>query len=213
MSDLQSFYQQLAQWEGKPAIALAAAWDAKDMNEITSDFQRAMDRSDLQDHGLAVPVSTSNQAVGNRMADFFASDIDPHLRRFKIESCPGPGYPDRRLVRNRDQRAFVLEMKATTDFDKKNGNRMVLTSASRKLRRYFPRPIRHLLATLCYRRAGGRIRLRFVRLDFLQPGTRVNIRLEASVSKRILAAQSGGTKSSILKFVSGRIKSDHPGSK
>lgn len=133
--------------------------------------------------------AVTNQALGNRFADVFCNRLGPHLRQYQIERCDGPGYPDRRLVRNRDGRAFVLELKTTREFFPKDDNRLVLTSNSDKLRRCFPEPVRHLWVTICYRRIRNRFRIRFVRLDYLKPSTPVQVRLEGSVSQRILSAQ------------------------
>jgi hypothetical protein len=192
MGTLRTFFQQLSRWEHKPVIRLAANWSPKDRKAITVDVKQAVDTSGLARSAFALPPAITTQAMGNHFADVFCERLGPHLRQYQIEGCDGPGYPDRRLVRSKDGRAFVLELKLTRDFDPRDGNRLVLTSNSDKLRRHFHGPVRHLLVTVCYRRSRGRIRVRFVRLDFLQPSTPVHVRLEASITKRILSAQRNG---------------------
>jgi hypothetical protein len=192
MENLSNFFHQLSRWEHKPVIRLAAKWSRKDRRAIAVDINQAVDSSGLAGSALALPLASTTQALGNRLADVFCERLGPHLRLYTIERCDGPGYPDKRLVRIKDGRAFVLEMKATRAFDPKDGNRIVLTSSTEKLRRHFTPPVRHLLVTVCYRRRRGRFWIRYVRLDFLQPWTRVHVRLEGSLTKRILSADRNG---------------------
>jgi hypothetical protein len=186
MSDLQTFFRLLSAWEGEPVLRLAKKWTDGDKKELKSSFRTAAARCRFGNCRLIVPASTSNQAVGNRVAEFFIAKMNQRLRRFWIERCKGQGYPDARLVHIRSRRAFAMELKATTSFDPRDGNRVVLTCASRKLRRLFRRAVPHLLATICYQRKGRQIRVLSVRLGFLQPRTRVKVRFEASLSKRLM---------------------------
>lgn len=135
---------------------------------------------------LPVSVCNTNQRAGNRVASAVAKQIGPKLRKFRLETCKGQGYPDMRLSRRRDGRDIALELKATRRFDPRSNSRIVLTSASRKLRKKFRCPTNHLLLTVCYRRNGGRFWIRGVRLDFLEPTTEVHVRLEASLSRKLL---------------------------
>ena len=80
-----------------------------------------------------------------------------------------------------------LELKATSCWNDKDTNRRVLTSSSKKLRQNFSSPIYHLLFTAVYNKNRDPITIDKIRLDFLEPTTRVNVRLEASVSHKILA--------------------------
>jgi hypothetical protein len=82
---------------------------------------------------------------------------------------------------------FPFELKATSDWNPNDSNRRVLTSSSQKLRRHFRHPINHLLATVVYHQEAGVFRLESVRLDYLNPDTEVSIRLEGSVSHKLLA--------------------------
>ncbi len=78
-------------------------------------------------------------------------------------------------------------MKATSDWNPNDSNRRVLTSSSTKLRAQFEAPIHYLLLTAIYRVEGGNARINGIRLDFLAPQTQVNVRLEASVSHKLLS--------------------------
>lgn len=80
-----------------------------------------------------------------RMSSFTAA---LKLRRFRMEPCVGAGYPDQRLHRIGTKRRFALEFKATRRFRPASTSRIVLTSASRKIRRAFRGPVSHLLVTI-----------------------------------------------------------------
>lgn len=78
--------------------------------------------------------------------------MNQHLQQYRIDACPGGGYPDKILVEIDSKRAFPFELKATSIWDVADSNRRVLTSSSRKLRKQFPGAVNHVLATvtLCH---------------------------------------------------------------
>jgi len=80
-----------------------------------------------------------------------------------------------------------LEVKATSNWNERDANRRVLTSSSKKLRAQFSDPIHHLLLTVLYSQNQSWVKIDTIRLDFLEPTTTVNVRLEASVNHKILA--------------------------
>ncbi len=108
------------------------------------------------------------------------------LKEFQLEKCVGAGYPDRMLVRHGHR--IALEIKATSDWNPSDSNRRVLTSSSEKLRRHFHPPIHHLLCTVFYSLKDDCAVIGALRLDFLEPDSIVNVRLEVSVSHKLLAA-------------------------
>jgi len=167
-----------------------AAWSSGDVEEIAEDFGAAFAAAGFGASPLAVGAATSNQSIGNKVAEFLVREMNQHLQRFRIEGCSGAGYPDKRLERQSGGGVFVFELKATSEFDPSDSNRIVLTSSSEKLRRYFRPPVLHLLATACYEQDGEEVTIQNLRLDFLEPSTPVNVRLEASVSQRLLARGS-----------------------
>jgi hypothetical protein len=187
MGDLAAYYRELAEWEEKPVVDLTAPWEKPHIQAIVDYFRVAFRMCNFNATSLAVPENLSNQAVGNRVAEFFVRFINRHLKAHAIDDCSGAGYPDKRLRGLAASSAFVFELKATSEFDPNDSNRIVLTSSAEKLRRHFRPPINHLLAAICYRQDGTQIRIQNLRLDFLEPTTPVNVRLEASVSQRILA--------------------------
>jgi len=193
MSNFSDYYNDLAAWEQKEAVPLIHEWNQNDVQNIANDFADAFRSCPFATTFLAVPPGTTNQAIGNKMAEFFTSHINQNLRAFQVEKCSGSGYPDKQLREIGPDRLFgtgrlfVCEIKATSHFDPKDSNRIVLTSSSRKLRSKFRPPLHHLLVTLCYVDHAGQLELKNLRLDFLEPKMEVDVRLEASVSQRLLA--------------------------
>jgi hypothetical protein len=90
------------------------------------------------------------------------------------------------VIKSTNQK-IPLEIKATSCWNPKDSNRRVLSSSSRKLRKFFQNPICHLLGTILYTVIGNGRQIDAVRLDFIEPETIVNIRLEAEVNHRLLS--------------------------
>jgi len=186
-SPLLDYYRELQRREGIEASDLVAEWDDAAVEEISSDFRAAVGRSQITQQVVPIRPGSSNQSIGNQVADFFTLQFPAFLTEHVIRACAGAGYPDKILVRRRDERAYPLELKATSGWNAADSNRRVLTSSSRKLRQQFRAPINHLLATILYAQRGNDWLVTSLRLDFIGPNTLVNIRLEASVSHRLLA--------------------------
>lgn len=107
------------------------------------------------------------------------------LNAWVFEKCAGSGYPDR-LLRNGALR-LPVEVKSTGQWKDADSNRCVLTSSSQKLRSRFKAPIYHLLLTVKFGRTDDHAVIENLRLDFLSSLTPVNVRLEGSVTQRLLA--------------------------
>lgn len=194
MNDLETFFGRLVVWEGQRPMPLVARWNPRDAEQVEAALRRAVNSCAFGSTPLRAGPSVSNQSIGNRLASFVSTEVNRHLKGFRIDRCRGPGYPDARLVRGNDNRAFALEFKATQEFDRRDNNRIVLTCTSAKLRRHFEPPISHLFAIILYERVGRKLWVRSVRLEFLDPQMPVNVRLEGSVTKRLLAARVKGSK-------------------
>lgn len=187
MNTLDNYFCELSRREGNPGTELVARWSRKEVKSIRRCFSGAFSRCQFERYPLVVDQTITGQAMGNRLASYFATQIGQQLKLFRIQACPGQGYPDRSLVRVANRRAFPLELKATSQFEPKSNHRMALTCSTRKLRRFFAAPIRHLVITLLHKRKGNRIWITNFRTDFLEPGTKVRVRLEASVSHYLLS--------------------------
>lgn len=188
MYNLEDYYRELMQREGAPQIRLAARWARREVRSITQCFRRAFSLCRFERRPFTVEKNVTGPALGNKLADHFASELGRHTKAFSIQSCGGQGYPDRRLVRVENERAFALELKATRSFEPKSNHRVILTCSSTKLRQQFVPPINHLLVTMFFRQVRNQVCIHNMRLDFLEPSSKVNVRLEASVTQQLLAA-------------------------
>ena len=184
---LAEYYNELQRREGLEPVELITEWAQRDTDAISAAFRNAIVASRITEQGIPIRAGSTNQSIGNQVADFFVPAINEHLQNYRIDACPGGGYPDKILVEIASRRTFPFELKATSTWDVADSNRRVLTSSSRKLRQRFPGAVNHVLATMLYATGAGISRVRSLRLDFIEPGTLVNIRLEAAVSHRLLA--------------------------
>jgi len=186
---LRDYYLRLQEFEGESPVELIAPWPPQFVEAIRADFAAAIASGVFHDSTVSISTGTSNQSIGNKIADFAATRIDKALQYFRIENCSGAGYPDRVLRGSTDSGRYPTELKATSAWDPADSNRRVITSSSAKLRRQFKSPINHLLITFSYilNTVTEQASITAVRMDFVEPDTVVNIRLEASVSHRLLA--------------------------
>lgn len=187
MSTFSDYYKDLLNWENESFKQLIHAWNPTHASSIVADFQSAVAKSDLKSLRIAVVPGSTNQSIGNQVETFFIGEISPHLATYRISKCSGAGYPDQVLQDKQSDQKFVLEIKATSDWNPSDSNRRVLTSSSEKLRKNFTPPICHLLATICYQYQTSGVHVVSVRLDFIEPSTTVSVRLEASVNHKILS--------------------------
>jgi hypothetical protein len=184
---IAEYYEELQRREGLEPVQLVAEWSQADTDSISAAFRAAFAASRITDQTIPIRAASTNQSIGNQVADFFVPVMNQHLQQYRIDACPGGGYPDKILVEIASRRTFPFELKATSTWDVADSNRRVLTSSSRKLRKQFPGAVNHVLATVLYATGAGVSRVQSLRLDFIEPNTLVNIRLEASVSHRLLA--------------------------
>ena len=190
---IADYYLELQRREGLEPIELVAPWDQVMSDSISEAFRAAMEAAGITAQEIPLRAGSSNQSIGNQVADYFVPEINRHLRGFYIDACSGGGYPDKTLREISSGTTFPFELKATSTWDVSDSNRRVLTSSSRKLRQRFRGAVNHILATLHYVTQDGRSRVRSLRLDYIDPDTLVNIRLEASVSHRSLGAATHRT--------------------
>lgn len=188
MATLADYYRDLLAWEELPFISLSELWPAELARQVEEDFQLAVATSGIKGAACPIRPGSSNQSIGNQVEEFAGSRLAPHTVKFKILPCSGQGYPDKTLVQNGSGLKIAFEIKATSDWNPSDSNRRVLTSSSEKIRRAFKTPVHHLLCTLLYTVQDGSARMDAVRLDFIEPTTVVNVRLEASVNHKILAS-------------------------
>lgn len=188
MSSFFEYYNDLQRWEGLTPKPLIATWSSEIRSAISESFRQSVYSSNII--GLQAPIrpDSTNQSIGNQVADFFIFKVNPHMPLFFIGPCSGAGYPDKTLRNDSTGETYPLEFKATSHWNPTDSNRRVLTSSSTKLRKNFTAPIYHLLATVIY--SDSSYIIEHFRLDFLEPGNSVNVRLEASVNHKLLSEGS-----------------------
>lgn len=191
MNTFSGYYDDLQKWEDIEPVDLVASWPPELVDELKAQWSEAVRASGLSEKSCAIRGGSSNQSIGNQVEEFLIQMLAPHWNHTILERCSGAGYPDRRMIIN--SVPVALEMKATSDWNPGDSNRRVLTSSTQKLRAQFKPPIYHLLCTSFYRLENGSAFIHNVRLDFLEPDTLVNVRLEASVSHKLLSQSPHAT--------------------
>lgn len=178
---------EVQQRMGYQPLQLIRAWTPNEITAAEARLRAAVNASGII--GSIIPnfVGT-NQSKGNKAADYFVSAIAPQLAHpHDIVPAAGKGYPDRIFVMGANR--YCMELKATSNWQNGDSNRRVLTSAPDKMRRLvntglIDNPPAHMICTVLYSDATAQVT--GVRLDFLEPDSEVNIRLEASTSQRLL---------------------------
>ena len=185
MPTLADYYRDLLIWEGVESRSLVDTWPEALIVEVKNDFIQSVARAQLKGSQCPLRDRSSNQSIGNQVEAFVVPQLTQNLSRHAISSCSGAGYPDQ--VLSSASIRMPLEIKATGDWNPRDSNRRVLTSSSTKLRDQFQSPIYHLLCTVLYSVQANGVRIDALRLDFLEPSTAVSVRLEASVSHKLLS--------------------------
>lgn len=188
MAHFENYLIELQERQGLVPKPLIRPWKDEEINQIVEALCLAINSSRF----IGTPIRNfggSNQSKGNRAADHFVATVPHHLPAYcKVKGAVGKGYPDLLCVLN--DKGFALELKATSNWQDGDSNRRVLTSSPTKMLDLIAsgsldNPPPHLVCSVLYRDDGI---VTGTRLDFLQPQSEVNIRLEASTSQKLLAA-------------------------
>ncbi len=196
MSNLSDYYKDLLHWEGQQYSQLVHEWPKELRDMLVSAFINAVSESSMKGSSCPIIPNSTNQSWGNQVEKYTIKKLNTAISGFSILKCHGNGYPDQILIQQASGCNIPLEVKATRDWNEKDTNRRVLTSSSTKLRVHFSAPIYHLLLTVLYSYQDGEqyATIDTIRLDFLEPSTTVNVRLEASVNHKILSDGSHHSK-------------------
>ncbi|UFM66777.1 hypothetical protein LOS78_12660 [Paracoccus sp. MA] len=188
MTTFAEYFVEALEREGVDAQELIRAWTQEERDQVTNKIRSAIDLSGVI--GKQIPdFKGTNQSKGNQAADFLFGAIAGHMGNSgKIATAPGKGYPD--MIFSLDGASFCMEFKATSAWKAGDSNRRVLTSSTSKLRSliqeaHVGNPPAHFICTVLY--SDNDAVVTGVRLDFLEPDTPVNIRLEASTSQKLLS--------------------------
>lgn len=188
MARFDEYLREVQLREGLQPIDLIRPWTPAEIDQVDQHVRRAVAASGIVGQPVPGLGPLTNQARGNRVAIYFRERVHDRLDEgAQIVTAPGSGYPD--LLMKIGDCAFLMEAKATTKWDEKDGNRCVLTSSPTKMRSLLAKghvqgTPAHLIVYVRYDLAT--FVLETVRLDFIDPDTEVSIRLEASTSQKLL---------------------------
>jgi hypothetical protein len=111
---IAEYYIELQRREGLEPIELVGAWDQNTPDCFSQSFRAGIAASGLLEQEIPLRERSSNQSIGNQVADFFVPAINAHLQGYRIDPCSGGGYPDKILVETASGRTFAFELKATS---------------------------------------------------------------------------------------------------
>ena len=192
MPRFDDYLSEVQQRNGLQPIPLIRAWTQAEVTAVEAALRAAVLASNIINSAIPNFAGISNQAKGNKAADHFVKTVPQHLPApNRIIAAKGSGYPDR--IFSFGQLGFCMELKATANWKNGDGNRRVLTSSPEKMRKlvksgHIGNPPAHLVCTVFYGKTSSLVT--GVRLDFLEPDSIVNIRLEASTSQKLLTSGS-----------------------
>jgi hypothetical protein len=186
------YLREIQCYLGLEARDLIREWTTEEIDSVIEGLCAAIDSSGVIGSSIG-NFGGTNQSKGNRAADHFVAVVPQHLPgNHKIMAAAGAGYPDR--IYQLEGVGFCMEMKATSNWQGTDSNRRVLTSSPAKMLDLtetgsLDNPPPHLICTVMYTDQGV---VSGLRLDFLEPDSEINIRLEASTSQKLLT-QGGHT--------------------
>jgi hypothetical protein len=187
MARFDEYLLEVQQRMGLQPIALIRPWTNAEITSVEGAITTAVNASGIV--GTVIPNFTgTNQSKGNKAAKHLVSIVAPHLPApHHITNARGGGYPDR--IFNIGNLGFCMELKATSNWNDTDANRRVLTSTPVKMRglvnaQTIGAPPAHLVCTVFYSELHSTVT--GLRIDFLDPSSEINIRLEASTSQRLL---------------------------
>lgn len=95
---LAEYYRELQLREGLDPLELVAEWNPASVEAISADFRAAAIASHIIEQVVPLRAGSSNQSIGNQVAEFFALQFPTHLGRYDLRACAGAGYPDKILT-------------------------------------------------------------------------------------------------------------------
>ena len=191
--NLEEYFEKL-QREHRPnhnPRRLIGPWTDREVRAVKTAIEAAVKKAGYI--GKTMPMSDlTNQTIGNASENFFVDQINPHLNdAIKAPTGCGGGYPDR-VIHIKGKR-YCMELKATNSWEKRDSHRRVLTSSPKRLLKLLENkkvddPPAHLMGTVLYDKK--QLTVTEFRVDFFEPDTIVNFRLEASTTQKLLSQDS-----------------------
>jgi hypothetical protein len=186
LAPFDAYLLEIQEYLGLKPRALIRQWSKEEIEGVVAGLCAAIESSGIIGSAIG-NFGGTNQSKGNRAADHFVAIVPAHLpANHKINGAAGAGYPDR--IYEFEGVGFCMEMKATSNWQDADSNRRVLTSSPKKMLKLsangnLDNPPPHLICTVLYTEGGI---VSGFRIDFLEPESEVNVRLEASTSQKLL---------------------------
>jgi len=70
-TQIAEYYEELQRREGLKPVELVAKWEPTDTDSISAAFRNAFAASKITAQTIPIRAGSSNQSVGNQVADFF----------------------------------------------------------------------------------------------------------------------------------------------
>lgn len=98
MPTLNDYYNDLQVWENVARKTLIAEWPERLAASVESAIHDALRAANVLAMRCPIRKGSTNQSIGNQVEDFVITQLASKLAGFKLEKCPGAGYPDRELI-------------------------------------------------------------------------------------------------------------------
>jgi hypothetical protein len=108
---IAEYYAEVQRREGLEPVELVAEWAEADSDAISTAFRNAFIASRITEQTIPIRTGSTNQSIGNQVADFFVPVINEHLQQYRIDACPGGGYLDKIFVEIGSARTFPFELR------------------------------------------------------------------------------------------------------
>ena len=188
---LKDYFDRLLEDRDLDPQCLIREWKKSEVRTVKAAIKRAINSASYIGETM-YGRNVTNQAIGNASEKFFIRQVNPHLNdAIKAPTGCGGGYPDR--VIHIKGKHYCMELKATSSWKKRDAHRRVITSSPDRLLKLIEndevdtRPA-HLVGTVLYDK--NRRTVTEFRVDFFEPDTIVNFRLEASTTQKLLSQDS-----------------------
>ena len=190
---LEKYFEKLQRehYPKRSPRRLIGSWTDAEVRAVKTAIETAVKKAGYI--GKKMPIAgLTNQAIGNASENFFVDQVNPHLKNaIKLPTGCGGGYPDR-VIHIKGKR-YCMELKATKSWKKRDSHRRVLTSSPKRLLKLLENkkvddPPAHLMGTVLYDKEKETVAE--FRVDFFEPSTIMNFRLEASTTQKLLSEDS-----------------------
>jgi len=86
MSTLRDYYLKLQEFESATPVDLIAPWQPEVVEAIHGNFAGALASGVLREATVNIPAGTSNQSIGNKIADFAERESIRHSNNFESKA-------------------------------------------------------------------------------------------------------------------------------